>query len=340
MNSILLDKHLAQTTPFPVGLEVSHAQGSWIYTTDGKKYLDMISGLSVMNMGHGSVNVSTAVNEQLKKHAHVMVYGEYAQSAPEKLARTLTSLLPKSLDSCYFLNSGTEAIEAAIKLCRRSTGRSELIAFNGSYHGASTGSLAISSNEEKKYHARPLMPDIRFINLNKHSDLEHITEKTAGVFLETIQGDAGIRIPNSDFIQALRNRCTEVGALLILDEIQAGMGRTGKLFAFEHYGIKPDILCLGKALGAGLPIGAMISSREQMEKFTTNPMLGHITTFGANPVVCAAAHAGLKELVESNIISSVKEKGDYLKNALTNLSAVKEIRHIGLFMAVHLSCEK
>ncbi len=336
MNSLLLDKHLAQTTPFPVGLEVTHASGSWIYTRDGKKYLDMISGLSVMNMGHGSEKVKAAVTEQMEKHAHVMVYGEYAQSSPEKLAKLMTENLPENLNSCYFVNSGTEANEAAIKLSRRSTGRSEIIAFKGSYHGGTTGSLAISSNEEKKFHVRPLMPEVNFIELNNFEDLNRITDKTASVFLETIQGDAGIRIPSPEYVQALRKRCAEVGALLVLDEIQAGMGRTGKLFAFEHYGITPDILCLGKALGAGLPIGAMISSREQMEKFTFNPMLGHITTFGGNPVICAAAHVGLQELLNSNVISTVEEKGDLLCNALKNLPAVKEIRHKGLFIAVEL----
>lgn len=337
MNTLLLDKHLAQTTPFPVGLEVSHAAGSYIYTKDGKKYLDMISGLSVSNLGHGNQAVKDAVYNQLEKYAHVMVYGEFGQDAVSDLATTLTSLLPKSLDTCYFVNSGTEAVEAAIKLARRSTGRSELIAFKGAYHGGSTGSLALSYNEEKKYAVRPLLPDVKFIELNKLADLKLITQKTAGVFLETIQGDAGIRIPDIAFMKALRERCSETGTLLILDEIQAGIGRTGKFSAFEHYAVTPDILCLGKALGAGLPIGAMISGRSLMEKFTHDPMLGHITTFGGNPVICAAANAGLKELLKDGIIESVEDKGQFINSSLKNHPAVKEIRQKGLFIAIELA---
>ncbi|HCY46814.1 MAG TPA: aspartate aminotransferase family protein, partial [Flavobacteriales bacterium] len=336
MNTLLLDNHLAQTTPFPVGLEVSHAAGSYIHTKDGKKYLDMISGLCVSNLGHGNQAVKDAVYRQLEKYAHVMVYGEFGQDAVSELAATLTGLLPKALDTCYFVNSGTEANEAALKLARRSTGRSELIAFKGAYHGGSTGSLAISYNEEKKYAVRPLMPDVTFIELNKLADLALITKKTAGVFLETIQGDAGIRIPEQAFIKALRERCSVTGTLLILDEIQAGMGRTGKFSAFEHYGIVPDILCLGKALGAGLPIGAMISGRSLMEKFTHDPMLGHITTFGGNPVICAAANAGLKELLKDGIIASVEAKGHFISASLKDHSAVKEIRQKGLFIAIEL----
>ncbi len=336
MNSFLLDRHLAQTTPFPVGLEVSHASGSYIHTTDGKKYLDFISGLAVTNLGHGNKAVKEAVALQLEKHAHVMVYGEYEQNSTSQLAKNLTDQLPTNLDTCYFVNSGTEAIEASIKLCRRATGKSEIIAFKGSYHGATTGSLAISYNEEKKYAVRPLMPDVKFIELNNFDDLSKVSDKTAGVFLETIQGDAGIRIPETRFMKALRARCTETASLLILDEIQTGMGRTGKLFAFEHFDIEPDILCLGKALGAGLPFGAMISNRVQMEKLTFDPMLGHITTFGGNPVICAAANAGLQELLKPDIISTVQKKGDYIFNSLSKHFAVKKVRYKGLFMAIEL----
>lgn len=336
MNSLLLDKHLAQTTPFPVGLEVTRASGSYIYTSDGKKYLDMIAGLSVMNLGHGNEAIKKAISDQLDKHAHVMVYGEYDQSSTSKLANQLIENLPVNLDTCYFVNSGTEANEAAIKLSRRVTGRSELIAFNGAYHGGTTGSLAISHNEQKKYAVRPLMPHVQFIELNHFPELEKITEQTAGVFLETIQGDAGVRIPSLDYLQALQAKCNEVGALLVLDEIQTGLGRCGTLFAFEQFNVEPDILCLGKALGAGLPIGAMITSRSNMEKFTFDPMLGHITTFGGNPVICAAANAGLTELLKGEIISSVQEKGDFIANSLKNHTAVKEIRHQGLFIAIEL----
>ncbi len=338
MNSLLLDKHLAQTTPFPVGLEVSHAEGSYIYTKDGRKYLDMIAGLAVSNLGHGNAAVQKAVNDQLAKYAHVMVYGEFGQDAPTELAKLLTQHLPEKLNTCYFVNSGTEANEAAIKLARRATGRAEIIAFKGAYHGASTGSLAISHNEQKKYAIRPLMPGIKFITIDSTSDLEHITEKTAAVFLETIQGDAGIRIPSDAYMKALREKCDSTGTLLVLDEIQAGMGRTGSLFAFEQFGIQPDILCLGKALGAGLPIGAMISSRELMEKFTYDPMLGHITTFGGNPVICAAAHAGLQELLKLNL-DEVHAKGKYIYDRLSDHKAVKEIRYRGLFLAIELHSE-
>jgi len=296
MSTLLFDKHLAQTTPFPIGLEVSHASGSYIYTKDGKAYLDMISGLSVSNLGHGNKAVQDSVAVQMQKYTHVMVYGEFEQEAQSGLAEKLTSLLPEDLDNCYFVNSGTEAIEAAIKLCRRVTGRSQLVAFEGAYHGGTMGALAISYNEKKKYAVRPLMPGVEFIRLNNQADLERITPEVAGVFLETVQGDAGIRIPDVEFMKALREKCTEVGAMLVLDEIQAGMGRTGTLWAFEQFGIVPDVLCLGKALGAGLPIGALITHRSYMEKFTFDPMLGHITTFGGHTVICAAALAGLTEM--------------------------------------------
>ncbi|MFK7757920.1 MAG: aspartate aminotransferase family protein [Flavobacteriales bacterium] len=342
MNSLLLDKHLAQTTPFPVGLEVSHASGSYIYTKDGKAYLDMISGLAVSNLGHGNQAVKKAITEQLEKYAHVMVYGEFEQEAQSGLAEKLTSLLPETLNNCYFVNSGTEAIEAAIKLCRRVTGRSKLMAFEGAYHGGTTGALAISYNEQKKYAVRPLMPDVAFIELNNLTHLERITSEVAGVFLETIQGDAGIRIPTLEFMKALREKCTAMGAMLVLDEIQAGMGRTGTLWAFEQFGIVPDVLCLGKALGAGLPMGALVTQRSHMEKFTFDPMLGHITTFGGNPVICASALAGLNELsglLDTSSpaeITGLQAKSDFLKDALGSHSKVKKIRIRGFFLAIEL----
>jgi len=343
MNSTLLDNYLAQTTPFPVGLKVSHAKDSYIFTTDGKKYLDMISGLAVSHLGHGLDVVKEAIISQLNVHSHVMVYGEFQQSSQSALAETLNKIISEispeagsKLNTTYLVNSGTEANEAAIKLVRRSTGRSKIIAFKGAYHGASTGSLAISYNEQKKYAFRPLMPDVEFIELNSTLDLELIDSSVAGVFLETIQGDAGIRIPDADYMFALRKKCNEHGVLLVLDEIQAGLGRTGKMFAFQHYNILPDVLILGKALGGGMPIGAMVSSRHLMETFTVDPMLGHITTFGGHPVVAAAANAALNELIRLDVISAVHDKGLKITHALKDLKAVKEVRQIGLFIAVEL----
>ncbi len=327
---------LAQTSPFPFDIAIERAEGIYLYAPDGKRYTDMISGIGVSSIGHRHKHVINAIHQQLDKHMHVMVYGEYIQSAPNQLASLLTSLLPPTLNCCYFVNSGTEANEAALKLAKRVTGRTELVSFRKSYHGSTHGSMSVSGNEVKKIAFRPLLPDVRFLTFNETEELDQITEATAGVIVETVQGDAGVRIPSREFMQALRRRCDETGAMLIFDEIQCGMGRTGKLFAFEHFGVVPDILTLAKAFGGGLPIGTFISSEERMKTLTHDPMLGHITTFGGNPVCCASAHATLEVLIQENLIAQVEEKGRYLQSLLQH-PEIREIRRIGLLFAVDFS---
>lgn len=322
-----------QTNPFPYLIEVDRADGILIYDTSGKAYMDMISGVAVNNIGHGHPKVVEAIKTQVDRHLHVMVYGEFVQDAPLNLARQLNSLLPEQLDAVYMVNSGTEANEAALKLAKRATGRSELVSFRGSYHGSTHGSLSVSGNETKKEAFRPLLPDVRFLNFNETEQLHQITEKTAGVILETIQGDAGVRIPSKNFLKALRQRCTEVGALLIFDEIQCGIGRTGALFAFEHFGVVPDILTLGKALGGGMPIGALVSSEQLLREFTFNPMLGHITTFGGHPVVCAAANACLDVMTNEIDYSEVERLGALLESIVGANKEIKEVRRIGMLFA-------
>lgn len=328
-------KLLAQTTPHPYYIDVDYADGAYIFDKSGKSYLDFISGIGVSHFGHGHPQIKNAIKEQLDKHMHVMVYGEFRQDTQIALAENLCSLLPDSLNNVYLLNSGTEANEAALKLAKRYTGRSEMIAFNGAYHGSTHGSLSVSSNEYKKFAFRPLLPGVRFIELNKEDQLDKITDKTACIILETIQGDAGIRIPELSYLQSLREICNEVGALLILDEIQCGMGRTGKNFAFEHYGIVPDILTLGKALGGGMPIGCMVSSNEIMSSLSHNPKLGHITTFGGHPVIAAAANASLNALKNEIDFTELESKGKYLEENLAH-PKIKEIRRKGLFFALEM----
>ena len=330
--------HIAQTTPFPFLLEIEKAEGIYLHATDGKKYMDLISGIAVSNLGHQHPKVVKAVKEQVDKHMHVMVYGEFIQSSVNKTAKLLTDHLPEHLNSVYFCNSGAESIEGALKLAKRATGRTEIISFRGAYHGSTHGALSVSGNETKKYRFRPLLPDIRFLIFNQLSDLEQITEKSACVLMETIQGDAGVRIPSQAFMDAIRKKCDETGAMLIFDEIQTGIGRTGKLFAFEHYNIFPDILCTAKALGGGLPLGAFISSQEHMKLFTHHPMLGHITTFGGNPVSCAAAAATLEVLLEDNLLDQVEEKGAMIARLIDH-AAIVEIRRKGLMFAIEFENE-
>jgi acetylornithine/succinyldiaminopimelate/putrescine aminotransferase len=329
---IFLD-HLAQTTPFPFLIPVERAEGLYLYTPEGKRYTDLISGVGVNNIGHSHPTVVQAIKQQAEKHLHVMVYGEYIQSAPNLLAHELTQLLPDSLHCLYLVNSGTEANEGALKLAKRVTGRTEIVSFRKSYHGSTHGSLSVSGNEVKKQAFRPLLPDVRFIHFNEPADLQQITERTACVIMETIQGDAGVRIPSQAYMKQLRQRCDDTGALLILDEIQCGMGRTGTLFAFEQFGIVPDILTIGKAFGGGLPIGAFISSKENMALLTHDPMLGHITTFGGNPLCCASALATLKVFKDENLLADVERKGRYFESLLVHPS-IREIRRIGLMFAI------
>ena len=322
-----------QTNPFPYLIDVDRAEGIYIFDKSGKRYMDMIAGVAVNNIGHCHPKVVSAIKGQVDRHLHVMVYGEFIQDAPLLFAKKLTELLPPTLNCVYPVNSGTEANEAAIKLVKRVTGRTEIVTFRGSYHGSTNGSLSISGNETKKLNYRPLLPDVRFIQHNAMADLDQITTKTAGVFLETIQGDAGVRIPDLNYLQALRKRCSEVGALLVFDEIQCGMGRTGKMFAFEHFNIIPDVLTLGKALGGGLPIGALVSSKENLKEFTYNPMLGHITTFGGNAVICASAAATLEVLHEEIDFDQVEYLGQLLEDIVSENSEIKAIRRKGMMFA-------
>ncbi len=331
--------HLAPTSPYPFLITVERAEGVYLYGSDGRQYIDMISGIAVSNVGHRHPKVVQAIKDQLEKHMHVMVYGEYIQATPTQLAATLAGLLPAPLNCSYFVNSGTEANEAALKLAKRVTGRTEIISCHKSYHGSTHGSLSVSGNEVKKRAFRPLLPDVRFIDFNREEDLQHISQRTACVIMETVQGDAGVRIPSAAYLQAVRKRCTDTGALLILDEIQCGMGRTGKMFAFEHFGIVPDILTLAKAFGGGLPMGAFISSYQNMQTLTHNPMLGHITTFGGNPVCCAAALATLHVLEQEDLLTQAEVKGRLIESLLCH-PKIKEVRRIGLMFAFDFDSEE
>jgi acetylornithine/succinyldiaminopimelate/putrescine aminotransferase len=329
--------HLGQTSPFPFMIEVDSATGAYIYDKNGKAYLDMIAGVAVNNIGHRHPKVVAALSAQLEKHLHVMVYGEFIQDAQQNLVRQLLSVLPASLDGVYVVNSGTEAIEAALKLAKRATGRTELVAFKGSYHGSTHGAMSVSANEVKKIAFRPLLPDVRFLPHNDSAALEQITTRTAGVLIETIQGDAGVRRPLAAFMQALRARCTEVGALLILDEIQCGMGRAGSMFAFEQFDIVPDVLTLGKALGGGMPIGALVAAQQHLQLFTHAPMLGHITTFGGHPMVCAAAAATIEVLKSEINWSELEQRAAAFAAQIAAHPAVRAHRRSGAMFAFDLA---
>ena len=322
----------AQTTPHPLAMEVARAEGSYIYDTANKKYLDFVAGVSACSLGHQHPRVKKAITDQLDKYLHVMVYGEYAQSPAVQLTKLLAQHLPEPLESTYLVNSGTEAIDGAIKLARRATGRTEIIAAVDAYHGNSYGALSLMSNEERTAPFRPMIGDVAFIKFNCERYLERITEKTAGVVLETIQGGAGFIEPTHHFLAKVKARCQEVGALLILDEIQPGMGRTGKLFGFEHYNVTPDILVTGKGLGGGMPIGAFTASQEIMSLLSDNPKLGHITTFGGHPVIAAAALATLQEITESNLMQEALEKEQLIRSLLVH-PLITEIRGRGLMLA-------
>jgi acetylornithine/succinyldiaminopimelate/putrescine aminotransferase len=329
-----------QTNQSPYLIDVDKAEGIYIWDKAGKKYMDMIAGVAVNNIGHRHPKVIEAINNQLEKHLHVMVYGEYIQDAQLALAKNLASILPNNLSCSYIVNSGTEANEAAIKLAKRYTGRQEIISCKNSYHGSTHGSLSVTGNEEKQSSFKPLLPNVKFIEFNNIESLVIITDQSACVIIETIQGDAGLIKPTQEFINALREKCTTTGALLVFDEVQVGMGRTGQLFAFEHYNVIPDILTLGKALGGGMPIGAFISSKEIMHSLTHNPMLGHITTFGGHPINCAAANACINVLKEENWIAEAETKGQLLEDILSQSSEIKEIRRAGLFLAIEMESEE
>lgn len=332
-NPEIFFNHIAQTTPFPYLISIERAEGIYLYSPDGTRYTDLISGIGVSNIGHRHPHVIESIKKQIDKHLHVMVYGEFIQSTPNLLAKKLASLLPHQLGCCYFVNSGTEANEGALKLAKRYTCRTEIISCRKSYHGSTHGSLSVSGNEVKKNAFRPLLPDVRFIDFNNPNDIDYITEKTACVIMETVQGDAGVRIPDVAYMKGVRKRCDETGTLLILDEIQCGMGRTGTLFAFEQFGILPDILTIAKAFGGGLPIGSFISSKEIMQSLTHDPMLGHITTFGGNPVCCASALATLEVIEKEKLLETVEVKGQFFEKLLQH-KKIKELRRIGLMFAV------
>ena len=328
-------KYQAQTTNNPISLEILRASGSYIYDTNNNKYLDFVAGVSASNLGHNNKKIKKAVLKQIDLYWHVMVYGEFIQKPTVKLCKLLSQNLPKLLSNTYLTNSGTEAIEAAMKLAKRVTGKSELIAAKNGYHGNTQGAMSIMGFEERKRAYRPLIPDIKFIEFNNIEDISIITNKTAGVVVETIQGGAGFILPKKNYLKKLKQKCDEVGALLILDEIQPGIGRTGKLFAFEHFDIIPDILVYGKGLGGGFPIGALSTRKKYMALFKQNPILGHITTFGGHPVIAAAAHSNLKETLSSNIMSKIEEKENLIRRILKH-KLIIEIRGKGLMLALIL----
>ena len=328
-------KYQAQTTNNPISLEILKASGSYIYDTNNNKYLDFVAGVSASNLGHNNKKIKKAVLKQIDLYWHVMVYGEFIQKPTVKLCKLLSQNLPKLLSNTYLTNSGTEAIEAAMKLAKRVTGKSELIAAKNGYHGNTQGAMSIMGFEERKRAYRPLIPDIKFIEFNNIEDISIITNKTAGVVVETIQGGAGFILPEKNYLKKLKQKCDEVGALLILDEIQPGIGRTGKLFAFEHFDVIPDILVYGKGLGGGFPIGALTTRKKYMALFKQNPILGHITTFGGHPVIAAAAHSNLKETLSSNIMSKVEEKENLIRRILKH-KLIIEIRGKGLMLALIL----
>tara|TARA_Y100000385_G_scaffold168191_1_gene174193 strand:- start:1703 stop:2881 length:1179 start_codon:yes stop_codon:yes gene_type:complete len=326
-------KYQAQTTPHPLGMQISYAEGSFIYDQNKKRYLDFVAGVSACSLGHRHPKVINAIKKQLDSYMHVMVYGEYIQSPAVKLSKLLSDHLPQKLKKTYLTNSGTEAVDGAMKLARRYTGRSEIIAANKAYHGNTMGALSIMGYEERKHPFRPLIPDVRFIEFNNHKDLSKITCKTAAVILETIQGGAGFIQPLNGYLTKVQKRCNEVGALLILDEIQPGIGRTGKLFGFENYNCIPDVVITGKGLGGGMPIGAFTASEEMMNSLSHHPKLGHITTFGGHPVIAAAALATLKEITRSTIVPDTLYKENLIRKELKH-PLIKEIRGKGLMLAL------
>lgn len=326
-------KFQAQTTPHPLGLEVDYAKGSYIYTTDGEAHLDFVAGVSACGLGHSNPKIISAIKNQLDRYMHVMVYGEYVQKPAVEFAKLLAESLPEPLSKTYLVNSGTEAIDASMKLARRATGRQEIIAAKNCYHGNSFGALSLMDYEERIAPFRPLIPEIRHINFNAVEELNQITEETAAVVLETIQGGAGFVEPKNDYLQKVKKRCEEVGALLILDEIQPGFGRTGKLFSFEYYGIVPDVLVIGKAMASGMPIGGFVASAQLMDQLSDHPKMSHITTFGGNPVIASAALATLQELLNSNFIAETLEKEKLFRKLLKH-DLIEEVRGKGLMIGV------
>ncbi len=331
-------QHVGQTSPCPLALEIEKAKGIFLYDKSGKKYIDLVSGVSVSNVGHCHPKVVNAVKEQVEKYMHLMVYGEYVQDPQVNFAKAIVDSLPAHFESVYFVNSGSEAIEGALKLAKRVTGRREILAFNKAYHGSTHGAISIYGGDELKKAIQPLLPEVGFMDFNNTESLNRITNKTACVVMEVIQAEGGIISAEQDFIEAVRTKCNETGTLLIFDEIQTGFGRTGKLFAFEHYNIEPDIICFAKGLGGGMPVGAFVSSKEIMNTLTYNPALCHITTFGGHPVSCAAGNAALSVLNDENLVEKANAKGDLFRTLLKH-DSIDHIRGKGLFLAVELKPE-
>ncbi|MGB0305222.1 MAG: aspartate aminotransferase family protein [Flavobacteriaceae bacterium] len=331
--------HQAQTTAQPIGLEIKKARGSYIIDKNNKKYLDFVAGVSACTLGHCHPKVIRAVRSQMRKYLHVMVYGEFVQNEPVQLVKLLADHLPKKLSCTYLTNSGTEGIEGALKLAKRATGRQNIIAANNAYHGNTQGAMSVMGYEERKRAYRPLIPGTSYIQFNDFDHIEKINTKTAAVILETVQGGAGFIVPSKDYMKAIREQCDKVGALLILDEIQPGMGRTGKLFAFEHFDIVPDIFVTGKGLGGGFPVGAFCSSKELMDLLQDKPILGHITTFGGHPVIAAACHATLQTLLKSDLMAQTLEKERFIREYLQH-KGIEEIRGKGLMLALIMTSEE
>ncbi len=337
----LFFQHLAQTSDFPLALEIERAEGIYLYGKNGTKYADMISGIAVSNVGHRHPKVQHAIENQLDKYWHLMVYGEYVEAPQVQLAKALADTIKEQplegqygkIDNVYFTNSGTEAIEGAMKLAKRFTGRSEIISCFNAYHGSSQGALSLAGADFFKQNYRPLLPDIRHIRHNSMADLERISSRTAAVIIEVIQGEAGVRIPDLDYHHSLRERCNEVGALLVYDEIQTGFGRTGTFWAFEQFGVMPDVLVAAKGMGGGLPIGAFMASQHIMSVFKNNPILGHITTFGGHPLSCVASLATLRVIKEERLIENMQAKSKLIQSLLQH-SAIKQIRGQGLMLAL------
>jgi len=332
-NRQLFLRHVAQLSDAPMALEIVKASGMYMWDTEGKKIMDLIAGISVCNVGHSHPAVVEAIKEQAEQYMHLLVYGELIQSPQVGFATLLTQHLPASLNSVYFTNSGAEAVEGAMKLAKRYTGRTEIIAFEKSYHGSTQGAMSIMGDEAWRNAYRPLLPGIQHLTYNTWEAIDQITERTACIILETVQAEAGVRVPQKEWLQAIREKCTATGTLMVLDEIQCGLGRNGTLWGFEQAGVVPDILLLGKALGGGMPMGAFIADKEIMWSLTNKPVLGHMTTFGGHPVICAAGMAGFKVLLESNMIDAVKAKEQLFHQYLQH-PAIKEVRSLGLMMAV------
>lgn len=331
--------HVGQTSPEPLLIEVQRAEGVYYYTPEGKRYYDLVSGVSVNNVGHANPQVTAAVQRQAADYMHIMVYGEMVERPQVQYATKIAGLLPEPLDSVYFVNSGSEAVEGALKLAKRYTGRHKMMSMHCAYHGSNHGSLSMMASPEGdtwKAPFQPLLPDVEYLWFNSIDDLSRIDGQTACVLVEPVQGEAGVRLPEEGYLQALRQRCDETGTMLIFDEIQTGMGRTGSLFAMQKYGVTPDIVCLAKAFGGGMPLGAFVAAKQVMDSLQRNPVLGHITTFGGHPVCCAAGLAALDYILDNRLVEQVERKGLRYENALKDAPNVLEIRRSGLLMAVEL----